>query len=101
MRDEQRALDIPGALDEREALHRLNGFGHVLYAQHPRQLERRLRGRLRIRFDQTLALELLRVNVPRDGSEHDTRGVAVLESGDSRRVVTAEAVCHDANPARV
>ena len=95
VRDQERAGDVLRHVLEREFLRDLDAFVLVLGAGDPAPLEVRLRDRLRRVLVGVLDLLLPGGEVPVQRGERDAGGVALLEGGDARGVVAAEAVAHD------
>jgi len=95
--DQRRARDFLGHSGQRELLHLLHRRVHVLRAEHPRQLEMRGGDAVVVLLHRRPALLPHRVVVV-VRAPGDAGGVALLECGDTRRVVAAGAVGHDRHP---
>src|SRR5258708_32925087 len=101
VRDEHGAGDFLRDTGERELLRALEGRLRVVQSEYPLKLEIRLRAFQGVGFQLLLDLRLPGVQVPVQGAEAHAGGIAVLEGGDARRVVAAEAVAHDEHFLRI
>src|SRR5215813_11326853 len=95
VQDEKRAFDPLRDAFERELLRPFERGLVVGRAHHPAELEDRGGARARIGRELGLVAGDPIINVPMHGAERDRGGVALLEGGNARRVITAEAVAHD------
>ena len=95
MHDQERALDLLGDAVERVALGEFQRSVVVPGADHPAELECRGRTGARVLLRQ-LGVGVLGtlIDAPARGAERDGAGIALVDAGDARRVIAAEAVAH-------